>query len=305
MPKIESSPSTPTDDAWGERICLALGEGHFELWFQPIHRAATGEVVHNEVLLRLRDQTGELIVPSAFLPTAERTGLVRAIDRHVVKAAIDRLGTEPALRLSVNLSGQTIAETGFAAFVQQALSQTAVEAHRLGFEVNEAALDRPEAVRFVAEVRSLGCPVALDDFGVGASAFARLRELPADIVKIDGRFVRNLESDPVNRAVVKAINDVAHALGKRTIAESVENAAALQVLRRIGVDWVQGYHLGKPSGQIGRTQMASTVALVLSRLAAVGIGAYLLKSTLGIDLIEGFHTWELPIQLIKAVVPIP
>ncbi|BAU48065.1 diguanylate cyclase [Sulfurifustis variabilis] len=234
------------------RIKEAIAHDRFALACQPIVSTGSRAVEAYEVLIRMLDDSGQLIMPSGFLPAAERFGLAADIDRWVIANAIESLArqrkTAPTLRYSINLSGQTLSQPVVCDLVQEKLRETGLDPTALIFEVTEtvAIADMATAQVFLSRLREMGCRTALDDFGSGMSSFAYLRDLPVDFVKIDGRFVRNLAGNEVDRAMVKAMNEIVHALGKRTIAEFVENEASFRLLAEFGVDYAQGYHLGRP-----------------------------------------------------------
>ena len=235
-------------------VVAALDEDRLELAFQPI--TSTGQPRprrRGELLVRLRDSDGTQVPPGAFLPAAERYDMVGRIDRWVVAAACRWLATvvaefEDDEFCCINLSGQSIGDPALLSVIEENLQRHAVPARAVCFEVTEtAAIARLEqAIEMMHTLRARGCRFALDDFGTGLSSFAYLKSLPVDYVKIDGVFVRRIAEDATDRAIVRAINEVAHSMGKQTIAEFVESAAALENLRRIGVDYAQGYHLGRP-----------------------------------------------------------
>jgi diguanylate cyclase (GGDEF)-like protein/PAS domain S-box-containing protein len=235
--------------SWTTRIKDALREQGFCLWFQPVVQVATQHVDHYEVLLRMQGSQGELILPGAFIPSAERFGFMSQIDYWVVQAAVQRLAAHPELHLAVNLSGKSLSDPALKDFISLNLRQQSVEPNRLSFEITETAavVNFEHARIFIQDLKNLGCKFALDDFGVGFSSFTYLRELPADHIKIDGSFVRNLDQDPINQALVRSIHEMARALDKKTIAEFVENEAILHILQEIGVDYAQGYYLGRPT----------------------------------------------------------
>jgi diguanylate cyclase (GGDEF)-like protein/PAS domain S-box-containing protein len=248
----DSAASMSLDMGWSRRIKQAIESDRFLLACQPIVRTDTREIAAYEVLVRLRDDDGGIVMPSGFLPAAERFGLATEIDLWVIAHAIETLArqrqTFPQLCYTINLSAQTLARADLAACVGRWLGAAALEPSALIFEVTETAAitDMNAAGALLATLRELGCGTALDDFGSGMSSFGYLRELPVDYVKIDGRFVRQLATSPVDQAMVRAMNDIAHALGKRTIAECVENEDGLRVLTALGVDFAQGYYLGRP-----------------------------------------------------------
>ncbi|QKT04432.1 EAL domain-containing protein [Ectothiorhodospiraceae bacterium 2226] len=236
----------------------ALANDAFELHFQPIVHIASGETRGYEVLLRMRRPDGTLLPPGAFIPIAERYGLMTEIDLWVVPRALraledaDRRGQPIAL--SVNLSGSSLGDAAALAAIKKLCRALRVPAARVTFEITETAaiavvhIERAQA--FMRELQGLGCRFALDDFGTGFSSFAYLKCLPVDIVKIDGTFVRDILSDPVDQAMVRSLNQIAHSLGKETVAEFVESEAVLACLREFGVDHAQGYYLGRPGPAI-------------------------------------------------------
>lgn len=240
------------DMGMSRRIRDAIERDRFALACQPIVDTRTREVEAYEVLIRLLDESDQIIMPSGFLPAAERFGLATDIDRWVIANAIEALARQhrdaPTLRYSINLSGQTLNHPQVCDLVQEKLRETGLDPAALIFEVTEtvAIADIVVAQAFLSRLRQLGCSTALDDFGSGMSSFAYLRDLPVDFVKIDGRFVRNLAGSEVDQAMVKAMSDIVHALGKRTIAEFVEDEASFRLLAEFGVDYGQGYHLGRP-----------------------------------------------------------
>jgi diguanylate cyclase (GGDEF)-like protein len=240
---------------WVSRINLALDEERFTLYRQNIHSLALStDRQCCEMLIRLRAENGALVLPGAFLPAAERYNLAPAIDRWVVGHLLEHLGSlyrsgDPGKRMFfVNLSGATLNDGDFFAFVRERLRDSGIPPGCLCFEITETAaianLDR--AVHFIREVRAQGCRFALDDFGSGLSSFTYLKSLPVDYLKIDGGFVRGLCQDPMNRAIVEAINRVGHAVGLKTIAEFVEDEASRAALMEIGIDYAQGYALHRP-----------------------------------------------------------
>lgn len=235
---------------WGELIERALVEDLFELHFQGIH-AACGRLSHVEALLRMRDpETGQLISPLHFIAPAEKTGRIVDIDRWVVKAAVQTLARHPDLPgVAINVSARTLAEVRFPSYVLETLKQHGVTPQRLLLEVTEttAISDMHDANRLLDVMRPAGCRVCLDDFGAGFSSFSYLKHLPADVIKIDGQFVRNVVNSREDRMLVQAIVNVAHGLGKSTIAEFVEDATTLAVLSDLGVEAFQGYHFSKPT----------------------------------------------------------
>lgn len=241
---------------WVSRLKRALDEDRFVLYCQPIVRVSppTAVPVMQEILLRLRDADSTLIPPGAFLPAAERYGLMPAVDRWVVRAVLQwlaRHAADPALMdcYTINLSGLSLSDGKFQDFVLQELAVSGVAATRIAFEITEtaavAALD--SAVHLIKALKDKGCRFLLDDFGSGWSSFTYLKNLPVDFIKIDGGLVRDLIDDKLDDAMVRSINEIGHMLGITTIAEFVESDAVLQRLSLFGVDYAQGYFIGHPA----------------------------------------------------------
>ncbi|MEE8261334.1 MAG: EAL domain-containing protein [Gammaproteobacteria bacterium] len=240
---------------WVPRINQALEEDRFHLVFQPIVPVAeinaTGE--HYELQIRMEDEDGRIAPPGAFLPAAERYNLSTKLDRWVIRTAFKWLNghAEHLERLylcSINLSSYALVEEDFVDFIIQQLTKQSIPPEKIGFEVAETAAiaNLSSATRFIKALKEHGCWFALDDFGGGLSSFGYLRNLPVDFLKIDGAFVRNIVEDPIDFAMVSSINEIGHVMGKKTIAEFVENDSILQKLRIIGVDYAQGYGIGRP-----------------------------------------------------------
>jgi diguanylate cyclase (GGDEF)-like protein/PAS domain S-box-containing protein len=237
---------------WYQRIREALEHDLFVLHAQPILDLARGEITQYELLLRMTDGS-ELVLPGAFLDTAERTGLIQDIDRWVVKRAISLLADPGAasgdIRLEVNLSGKAFADGELLPMIQRELREAKIDPARLVLEVTETAAiaNIDEAQKFLRTLRGMGCGFALDDFGVGFSSFSHLKHLPVDYLKIDGSFIRDLSHNTIDQHLVRAIVGVARGLGKRTIAEFVADEETLQLLREYGVDYGQGFHIAEPA----------------------------------------------------------
>jgi diguanylate cyclase (GGDEF)-like protein/PAS domain S-box-containing protein len=238
---------------WVERIRAALDEDRLVLHAQPVVHAASGARTQHELLIRMLGPDGSLIEPGRFLPVAERYGLIREIDRWVIGRASAMLGEQRAEGrtpvVEINLSGQSLSDPDLAEYVGQALRDAQVDPRQLVFEVTEtAAIGNMAAAQGCAErLGELGCRFALDDFGAGFGSFYYLKHLPFDFIKIDGEFVRSCTVDHTDRLVVKAVVELAKGMGKLTIAEFVGDQETLCVLRELGVDYLQGFHLGKPA----------------------------------------------------------
>ena len=246
--------------AWIQRLRLALEEDRFTLYAQEIaqltdsHHEA-GHRRHVEILLRLHDEHGRMILPDTFIPAAERYGLMTALDRWVVKnvfgiirQAMDDGGGEPLAVCAINLSGISIGDDDFLDYLREQFRRFGIPPHLICFEITEtsAISNLGSAIRFINELKALGCLFSLDDFCAGMSSFAYLKHLPVDFLKIDGSFVKDMLDDPINRAMVEVINHIGHVMGKRTIAEFVETPLIEQALLEIGVDYAQGYLIERP-----------------------------------------------------------
>ncbi|WP_168170626.1 EAL domain-containing protein [Salinicola sp. MH3R3-1] len=236
---------------WVETIRNALLNDDFELMVQPIFRLVDFDVQHYEVLLRLKGADGMLLSPGNFIPIAEKSGQIVAIDRWVLLNGI-RLMSKLAgttANLAINLSGQSLHDSDLTNFMQSQLDLYKVDPRRLIVEVTETAAvtDFTSARGVLESIRKLGCKVALDDFGVGFSSFHYLGQFPADYIKIDGSFIQQLPSSEESQLIVKAIVDIAKGMGKKTVAEFVDRAELLPYLKAYGVDYVQGFYFGKPS----------------------------------------------------------
>jgi diguanylate cyclase (GGDEF)-like protein len=241
------------DMGWVSRIVAALGEDRLRLHYQPIVPAdAAADERHMEALLYLLDERGQRIGPSAFIPAAERYNLMPAVDRWVVNHAFTQLKRQASdarpIVLCINLSAMTLCDAEFPDYVRLQFAATGVAPHGICFEITEtAATANPlRTMAVIDQLKSLGCRFALDDFGQGLSSFGYLRDLHIDYLKIDGAFVRGIAVDPVDRAMVTAINQVGHVIGVKTVAECVESEEILRELRAIGVDYVQGYGIAPP-----------------------------------------------------------
>jgi len=238
---------------WVERINQALKKDQFCLYAQPIVPLDNSDHRHYEMLLRMIDDDGDIILPGAFLPAAERYDLIGKLDFWVIENALALLAENPDFVeeihfVSINLSGQSVTNEKFLDFILTQLKETGIEANKICFEITEtlAITNLSAATTFIEILKEIGCHFALDDFGSGLSSFGYLKNLPVDYLKIDGMFVKDIVDDPIDRAMVKSINDVGHIMGMKTIAEFVENDEIQKKLIEIGVDYSQGYCFGKP-----------------------------------------------------------
>jgi EAL domain-containing protein (putative c-di-GMP-specific phosphodiesterase class I) len=232
--------------AWIGRIKEALADDRFVLYEQPIVELSSGDVVQRELLLRMREPTGDVVGPGCFLPVAEQYGLIGEIDRWVIGRATEIAAAGDSVQL--NLSASTTGDPSVLDAIEHNLARTGVDPNSLVFEITETALitDEAAAKAFADRVHALGCKLALDDFGTGYGGFTYLKRFPVDLLKIDIEFVRDLPTNPDSKHVVEAVVALAQAFGLQTVAEGVEDAATLQLLRALGVDFAQGYHIARP-----------------------------------------------------------
>lgn len=255
--------------SWVQRIHRALEENRFCLYAQRIVALQGEQEDHLEILLRLQDEDGQLIGPGSFIPAAERYGLMPLIDRWVVRHTLEALARMQASQAeappscAVNLSGASIGDHEFLGFIREQFLAHGVAPQSICFEITETAAiaNLADATRFINELKVLGCRFSLDDFGAGMSSFMYLKHLPVDFLKIDGSFVRDMLEDPIDRAMVEVINHIGHVLGKLTVAEFVESEAILAALREIGIDFAQGYVLGRPQPFTSFAERAAALAV--------------------------------------------
>jgi EAL domain-containing protein (putative c-di-GMP-specific phosphodiesterase class I) len=238
---------------WVSKIKQGLEDNRFRLYGQPIVPFAKSEEgLHFEVLVRYLDDQGHIVPPGAFLPAAERYYLSPALDRSVISQLFEWIANRPdflkKLSLcSINLSGVSLSDETLLAYISAQFSQWGIPTEKICFEITETAAiaNLSNATKFINELRSRGCSFSLDDFGSGLSSFAYLRNLSVDFLKIDGLFVKDILDDRVDLAMVKSINEVGHIMGKKTIAEFVENEKIFYLLNELWVDYAQGHGIGK------------------------------------------------------------
>ena len=261
-PELDTSRVMIERLSWVNRIATALEKDIFRLHFQGIYSTQTGQLSHIEVLVRMQDEEhpSEIIMPGRFIPFAEKSGQILDIDRWVIRNSIALIANQPGfpnVPVSINISGRSFDDPSLPQYIATQLEAFAVSPKKLLVEVTETAAisDLHDAQRFIETLQQNGCSVCLDDFGSGFSSFTYLKHLRADVLKIDGQFIRDLPSDLDNQVFVKAIVNVARGLNKLTIAEFVENEDTFNMLREFGVDMVQGYHLHKPSAQPPKLQL--------------------------------------------------
>jgi len=237
---------------WKRKIENALKKELFIFYYQPIMDINTRTVSHYEVLLRMKNDDGSLSFPDSFIPVAEQTGLIQAIDHYVLHRGILKqeeldVNNTP-ISLALNLSGHAFSDPILFVLLKHFIAENDVNPEHLIFEITEtsAVSDLKQAKTMIEQLKELGCRFSIDDFGTGFASFRYMRELPVDIVKIDGSFIQNLAENHDDQLFVKALVDVAKGMGKKTVAEFVENAETLKLLEEFGVDYAQGYYIGKP-----------------------------------------------------------
>ena len=242
---------------WVSRISSAVADDRLELFFQPIIGIAnerSKRADHYELLLRMRDEDGELVRPDLFIPSAERYNLMSTLDRWVIHEALSKLADrnpdgEARYSIAINLSGSSLSEDRFLEFVIEELERQQLPEGAICFEITETAAisNLSQVVHFMQALKKLGCKFSLDDFGSGLSSFSYLKNLPVDYLKIDGHFIRNVAEDRVDESMVRAIHQVGASMGIETIAERVENEAVLDKLGEIGIEYAQGFYIAKPA----------------------------------------------------------
>ncbi len=237
---------------WRECIEQALMQNHFILFYQPILDIEKNKISHYECLIRMRNEDGGLIMPDEFISIAEELGIINKIDRWVIKAAINKhielKQQGKHYKMSINLSGLSFNCTSIFETIAEQLNNDEVSPEQIMFEITEtsAVSNFLAAQSLIQKIKNLGCTLALDDFGVGFSSFYYLKHLPVDYVKIDGVFIRQVDKNNEDKIFVKALTEVSQALGKKVIAEFVENETILEILKDFGIEYAQGYFIGKP-----------------------------------------------------------
>ncbi|MFQ3573996.1 MAG: EAL domain-containing protein, partial [Thermodesulfovibrionales bacterium] len=236
-----------------QMIIQAMEEDRFIPYFQPILDLKTNTIHHYEALARLIDQYDNVLLPSSFVFTAEKYGLIAGIDKIIayktmqIQAELKRLGR--VVSFSINLSGKYLGDEAMLNYLKESLEDTKADPENIVFELTETAAieDFSSAIRFFKELKKIGCKFSLDDFGVGFTSFVHIIEMEVDFIKIDGSFVRNIETSTRNRLLVKTISDLAKGLKIKTIAEYADKEVTVQILRELGVDYAQGFYIGKPA----------------------------------------------------------
>jgi EAL domain-containing protein (putative c-di-GMP-specific phosphodiesterase class I) len=240
---------------WAEKIDKMLGEDSLEIRCQRIEPIDSNSSLrpHYEILLGVKDEQGNVGLPGEFIKAAEWYNKMSAVDRQVILKTLSWMETNPGTiekiaGFTINLSGQSLNEEGFAEFILEQLEAVSVPRDKICFEVTETVgiTNLSDVTLIIEKIKDAGCRFALDDFGSGMSSYGYLKNLPVDVVKIDGVFVKELVADSSDYAVVKSITEIAHFMKKRVVAEFVETSGTLDLLREIGVDYAQGYLIDKP-----------------------------------------------------------
>jgi len=246
---------------WFPRIKEGLRQQRFQIYYQPIVELRSGRIYCQEALIRYIGDNGLRHLPGEFLPAAERFNLMLELDRHMVGRVLSEFPHQTGEKIAINLSGQSVSHPDLGDFIRDSLREAGVDPKRVVFEITETSFIKNlnQAHALVTELRKIGCTFSLDDFGSGFSSLSYLRNLPVDVVKIDGSFLKNITTDSVDLALLRSINEIAHLLGKRTVAEYVNSENIRQLLNEIGIDYGQGYHFGRPAplgslSQLGRTR---------------------------------------------------
>jgi diguanylate cyclase (GGDEF)-like protein len=249
-----------SESEWYSRIKEAICLQRLEMFYQPVVELRTRKLYCQEALIRYVGDNGLRHLPGEFLPAAERFSLMPEIDQYVIRRVLAELPNQSEEKIAINLSGQSIGRSDLSEFIKTTLEESKIEPRRVIFEITETVFIKnlERAHLLVTDLQKIGCTFFLDDFGAGFSSLSYMRNLPVDAVKIDGAFLKNIESNPVDFALLQSINEIAHLLGKRTVAEHVNSESIHQLLEKIGIDYGQGYYLGRPEPrgsliEIGRT----------------------------------------------------
>jgi EAL domain-containing protein (putative c-di-GMP-specific phosphodiesterase class I) len=264
------------DAGWSQQIQRALKEDNFALHYQPIVDIHTGEAAYYEVLIRMLGDNGKLIPPSAFLPAANRFGLMVDIDQWVIRNALNKLAEfrtdNESVRFTINVSGNIFERPDFFEYLQKTLDTTGVPLDAIVLEITEqvAVRNMGAASLLIAELAERGCKFAIDDFGAGYSSYNYLKTLPVDFVKIDGSFVSNLADDKIDQKIVSSISEIAAATNSKTIAEHVQDYATFELLRELGVDYAQGHFLGRPAAKLKSTKLPLPMNAIKARTRRAG-----------------------------------
>ncbi len=238
-----------SDAGWFLKVQDALQENRLQIWLQPILPIKANLKPYFEALVRMVDENGKIVPPDQFLPAAEKFGILHEIDLFVFYQSVELLREHPLLNVSVNLSARTLMNPRLPELVGRMLNGASISPERVMFEITETTMipNLEQALGIVQSLKQLGCRFALDDFGSGVSSLLYLKDLPVDVIKIDGSFINDLAKEEVNQAIVKSVHEVARILGKHTVAEYVSSVEVLQVVKSLGIDYAQGWHVYEPA----------------------------------------------------------
>lgn len=238
-----------TESEWYARIKEGIQQDRFLIYYQPVVELRTGKFYCHEALVRCVSDTGLRHLPGEFLPAAERFNLMPELDQYIIRRVFAEFPNQSVEKIAINLSGQSVSRSDLCDFIKSALQRSNIEPERIIFEITETAFIKnlERAHLLVTELQKMGCAFSLDDFGAGFSSFGYLRDLPVDVVKIDGAFLKNIESNPVDFALLRSINEIVHLFGKCTVAEHVSTERVHKLLDEIGIDYGQGYYFGRPA----------------------------------------------------------
>jgi diguanylate cyclase (GGDEF)-like protein len=247
-----------SESEWYSRIKEGFRKHRFQMYYQPVVELRTGKLYCREALIRYIGDNGLRHLPSEFLPAADRFGLMLELDQYVIRRVFAELPNQSGEKIAINLSGESVSRPDLCEFIKTALEEFGVDPRRIIFEITETVFIKnlERAHLLVTELQKIGCTFALDDFGAGFSSLSYMRNLPVDVVKIDGAFLKNIESNPVDFALLRSINEIAHLLGKRTVAEYVNSESVHQLLDKIGIDYGQGYYFGRPAPPGSLTELS-------------------------------------------------
>jgi diguanylate cyclase (GGDEF)-like protein len=238
-----------SESEWHSRIKEGMRLQRFQMYYQPVVELRTGKLYCHEALVRYVGDNGLRHLPGEFLPAAERFSLMPELDQYVIRRVLAELPSETDEKTAINLSGQSVSRSDLCEFIKAAIEEANIDPGRVIFEITESVFIKnlERAHLLVTDLQKIGCTFSLDDFGAGFSSLSYMRNLPVDVVKIDGAFLKNIESNPVDFALLRSINEIAHLLGKRTVAEYVNSESVHQLLDEIGIDYGQGYYFGRPA----------------------------------------------------------
>jgi diguanylate cyclase (GGDEF)-like protein len=247
-----------SESEWYSRIKEGFRKHRFQMYYQPVVELRTGKLYCREALIRYIGDNGLRHLPREFLPAADRFGLMLELDQYVIRRVFAEVPNRSGEKIAINLSGESVSRSDLSEFITTALEESGVDPRRIIFEITETVFIKnlERAHLLVTELQKIGCTFALDDFGAGFSSLSYMRNLPVDVVKIDGAFLKNIESNPVDFALLRSINEIAHLLGKRTVAEYVNSESVHQLLDKIGIDYGQGYYFGRPAPPGSLTELS-------------------------------------------------